>query len=67
MSALITDEMAHTIAVVGTPEQVAEEIVSAATATPPTASACYFPGYPITDEVIAETVAAVKAVSGETA
>ena len=64
MSGLITDEMAHTISVVGTPQQVAEEIQrrygQAADRV-----CLYFPGYPITDELIAETVAAVKAVSGE--
>ena len=64
MSGLITDEMAHTISVVGTPQLVAEEIQRryghAADRV-----CLYFPGYPITDELIAETVAAVKAVSGE--
>ena len=53
-----------TISVVGTPTQVAEEIQRRYGATADRVC-LYFPGYPITDEVIGETVAAVKAVSGE--
>ncbi len=60
MAGLITDEMAHTISVVGTPEQVAAEIHSRYGSTADRVC-LYFPGYPISDEVIAETVAAVKA------
>lgn len=64
MSELITDEMAHTISVVGTPEQVAAEIQRRYGATADRVC-LYFPGYPITDELIGETVAAVKQASGE--
>ena len=66
MAELITDEMAHTISVVGTPEQVAAEIVRRYGATADRVC-LYFPGYPITDEVIGETVAAVKAASSTAA
>jgi probable F420-dependent oxidoreductase len=64
MSTLITDEMANTISVVGTPQQVAEEIQRRYGDTADRVC-LYFPGYPISDDVIGETVAAVKAVSGE--
>ena len=62
MSELITDEVLHTIAVVGTPQQVAAEIVRrfghAADRV-----CLYFPGYPITDACTAEVIAAVNAAS----
>jgi probable F420-dependent oxidoreductase len=66
MADLITDEMAHTISVVGTPYQVAAEIQRRYGATADRVC-LYFPGYPITDELIGETVAAVKRASGEPA
>jgi len=59
---LIHDDALHTIAVVGTPQQVASEIVRryghAADRV-----CLYFPGYPITDETIAETIVALRAAS----
>ena len=64
MADRIHDEMLHTIAAVGRPAEVAAEIVRrfghAADRV-----CLYFPGYPISDECIAETVAEVKRQSGE--
>ncbi len=64
MAELIHDDALHTIAVVGTPDQVGAELVRRYGATAQRACV-YFPGYPISDEVIGETVAAIKAASGE--
>ncbi len=59
MAALIDDDVLDALAAVGTPEEVADTVArrygSAAD------RAClYFPGYPIADETIAETVAALR-------
>jgi probable F420-dependent oxidoreductase len=59
MSELIDDHMLRTLAVHGTPAQCAAEI---ARRFPDCDRICaYFPFYPVTDELIAEFVAAVKA------
>lgn len=62
MADRITDEMVHTVAVVGTPKQVAAEVVRrfghAADRV-----CLYFPGYPIADETIAELISEVHATS----
>lgn len=59
MSALIDDDMVRTLAVHGTPAQCAAEI---ARRFPDCDRICaYFPFYPVTDELIAEFVAAVRA------
>ena len=63
MAELITDEVLRTIAVVGTPQQVADEIARRFGHVADRVC-LYFPGYPITDDCIAETVAAVKSASG---
>jgi hypothetical protein len=62
MSELITDEVLRTIAVVGTPAQVAEEIARRYGHVADRVC-LYFPGYPITDECIAETIALVRAAA----
>ena len=62
MSERITDEMVHTIAAVGTPDQVAAEIVRRFGAQADRVC-LYFPGYPIADETIAQTIAALRAAS----
>jgi probable F420-dependent oxidoreductase len=64
MAGLISDEMLHTIAVPGAPQEVAAEIVRRYGDTADRVC-LYFPGYEISDEVIGETVAAVHAASGE--
>jgi probable F420-dependent oxidoreductase len=62
MADLVHEDMLHTIAVVGTPQQVADEITRrygfAADRV-----CLYFPGYEISDECIAETISAVQAAS----
>jgi len=63
MGEMITDEMLHTIAVVGTPAEVGAEVVRRYGAFADRVC-LYFPGYPITDEQIAATTAAVKAAAG---
>jgi probable F420-dependent oxidoreductase len=63
MGNMITDEMLHTIAVVGTPAEVGAEVVRRYGDTADRVC-LYFPGYPITDEQIAATVTAVKAAAG---
>lgn len=62
MSGLIDDDLAATIAVVGDPASVGAQIVER---FGPYASrvCCYFPGYPISPECIAELVGAIKAAS----
>ncbi len=59
MGRLIDDEMVETLAVVGTPQECADQIVERFC---PTARrvCCYFPGYPVGDEAIAELAAALK-------
>jgi probable F420-dependent oxidoreductase len=59
MSGLISEEMLRTIAVVGTPQQVATEIARRYGHVADRVC-LYFPGYPITDECIAETITAVR-------
>lgn len=61
MSTLITDEMVHTIAAYGTPDQVAEEIHRRYGAYSSRVTA-YFPFYDATDDLIADFTAAMKAV-----
>jgi probable F420-dependent oxidoreductase len=63
MGSSITDEMLHTIAVVGTPAEVGAEVVRRFGATADRVC-LYFPGYPITDEQIAATIAAVTTAAG---
>jgi probable F420-dependent oxidoreductase len=65
MAKLITDDMMHTIAVYGTPDEVAAEIMSRF-GTCDRISA-YFPGYPASDELIADLASAVKAASAQVA
>jgi probable F420-dependent oxidoreductase len=62
MASLVTDEMLSTIAVFGTPEQCATQIVERFGAD--VARICaYFPGYDPSDELLAEFVAAVRSAS----
>jgi probable F420-dependent oxidoreductase len=61
MTELITDDMVDTIAVHGTPDQVAAEIV--ARYGDCDRICAYFPGYPAPDELVADLVAAVRAAS----
>lgn len=63
MGNMITDEMLHTIAVAGTPAEVGAEVVRRYGSSADRVC-LYFPGYPITDEQIAATIAAVKAAAG---
>ncbi|CAM8659443.1 COG2141 Coenzyme F420-dependent N5,N10-methylene tetrahydromethanopterin reductase and related flavin-dependent oxidoreductases [Acidimicrobiia bacterium] len=65
MAGLVHEDMLHTIAVVGTPEQVAAEIM-ARYGDHADRVCLYFPGYPISDACIARTVAAVKAAAPKT-
>jgi probable F420-dependent oxidoreductase len=62
MTSLVTDDMVSTIAVLGTPEQCAKQIVDRFGAEVSRICA-YFPGYEPSDELLAEFVAAVKAAS----
>ena len=55
MSGLITDDMMHTIAVYGTPDQVAAEIVRRYGDCDRVCA--YFPGYDASDELIGEFAA----------
>jgi probable F420-dependent oxidoreductase len=64
MGTLITDEMVDTIAVHGTPDQVAEEIVARYGAYSRRVCA-YFPYYRAGDDLIADFTAAVKAAGAE--
>ena len=61
MTELVTDEMVRTIAVHGTPDQVAAEIV--ARFGDCDRICAYFPGYPAGDDLIADFTSAVKAAS----
>lgn len=60
MSELVHEDMLHTIAVVGTPSQVADEIVSRYGKYADRVC-LYFPGYPLADDCLAETIDAVRA------
>ena len=62
MASLVTDEMVSTIAVHGTPDQCARQIVDRFGADASRICA-YFPFYEASDELIAEFTAAVKAAS----
>jgi probable F420-dependent oxidoreductase len=63
MADLVDEDVLRTIAVVGTPDQVASEI--GRRFAPVADRAClYFPGYPLADECLAATIAAVQAVGG---
>jgi len=64
MVGLITDDMMHTIAVHGTPDQVAAEIVTRFGHCDRICA--YFPGYDAPDDLIAEFTAAVKAAAATT-
>jgi probable F420-dependent oxidoreductase len=59
MTGLITDEMVDTIAVHGTPDQCAAEIVRRYGDCDRICA--YFPGYPASDDLIADFVAAMRA------
>ena len=58
MAELITDEMVDTLAVCGTPDEVAAEIV--ARYGDCDRICAYFPGYPAGDDLIADVAAALK-------
>ena len=60
MAELIDESMLRALAVVGTPEDCATQI-SARFGDLASRVCCYFPGYPIADERIAELVAALRA------
>jgi probable F420-dependent oxidoreductase len=61
MNELITDDMVQTIAVHGTPDQCAAEIVARYGTCD---RVCvYFPGYPAPDDLIADLAAAIKQAS----
>jgi probable F420-dependent oxidoreductase len=64
MAKKIDEDVLRTIAVVGTPKEVAAEIVRRF-GHEANRVCLYFPGYPITDECIAETIREVKVASGE--
>ncbi len=61
MTALITDDMVHTIAVHGTPEQVAAEVMRRYGDCDRICA--YFPGYRAGDDLITDFVAAMRSVS----
>ncbi len=62
MTGLITDEMIHTLAVVGTPAQCAAEIVRRYEAHASRVCA-YFPGYEVGDDLLGEFVEALRVAS----
>ncbi|WP_305094083.1 TIGR03617 family F420-dependent LLM class oxidoreductase [Prescottella sp. R16] len=62
MTELIDDTMLATLAVHGTPEECAAEIV-ARFGSHADRVCCYFPGYPVREKHIAELVASVKALA----
>ena len=64
MAKKIDEDVLRTIAVVGTPKEVAAEIVRRF-GHEANRVCLYFPGYPITDDCIAETIREVKVASGE--
>jgi probable F420-dependent oxidoreductase len=59
MAGLVDDTVVRTLAVVGTPQECAQEIVDRFGAISQRVC-CYFPGYPVTDDRIAALVAAIK-------
>jgi probable F420-dependent oxidoreductase len=61
MTALITDEMVQTLAVHGTPDQVAAEIVRRYGDCDRVCA--YFPGYPAGDDLVTDFVRAMRAAS----
>ena len=61
MTGLITDDLVHTIAVVGSPDEVAAEIVRRFGDCDRVCA--YFPGYKAGDDLIAELATAVHAAS----
>jgi probable F420-dependent oxidoreductase len=62
MSGLITDEMVDTIAVRGRPDEVAREIVRRFGGVPDRAC-LYFPGYPMSEELLAKLVTEIRIAS----
>jgi len=64
MAKMINEDVLRTIAVVGTPKEVAAEIVRRF-GHEADRVCLYFPGYPISDDCIAETIRELKAASGE--
>jgi alkanesulfonate monooxygenase SsuD/methylene tetrahydromethanopterin reductase-like flavin-dependent oxidoreductase (luciferase family) len=62
MGKLITDEMVDTLAVSGTPDDVAAEIVRRYGGHADRVSV-YFPGYEAADDLVADVTAALKATS----
>lgn len=64
MANKIDEDVLHTIAVVGTPKDVASEIVRRY-GHEADRVCLYFPGYPISDDCIAETIREIKSASGE--
>ena len=64
MAKKIDEDVLRTIAVVGTPKEVAAEIVRRF-GHEADRVCLYFPGYPITDECIAETIREIKVASGD--
>jgi probable F420-dependent oxidoreductase len=59
MTTLITDEMVHTLAVVGTPAQCAEQIASRFGGWADRVC-CYFPGGPVRDEQVGALATAIR-------
>ena len=64
MSGLIDDTMVRTIAIVGTPDECARQIV-ARFGDFSQRVCCYFPGFPASDERIAKLVTAIKRASDQ--
>lgn len=64
MAKKIDEEVLRTIAVVGTPKEVAAEIVRRF-GHEADRVCLYFPGYPISDDCIAETIRELKVASGD--
>ena len=60
MADLVDDEMLATLAVVGSPDECARQIVDRF-GEHATRVCCYFPGYPLPDEQIASLVSAIRA------
>lgn len=63
MASKIDEDLLRTIAVVGTPSEVATEILRRF-GHQANRVCLYFPGYPISDECIAQTISAIKTASG---
>jgi hypothetical protein len=61
MTALITDDVVDTLAVHGTPDEVATEIVHRYGNCDRICA--YFPGYPAGDDLVTDFVTAMRAVS----